>query len=136
MPCLRDMVNSLRCGERVSGPNAVVQIRGTKFEIRNKSEVPNDTCQPSDVCRLGFRASSLFRISNFVFRIYPLAGHTAPRSSFSARMEGFVHRGIIEGFYGPPYSHADRLWLIDKLGAWGLNRYVYAPKDDPLHRVL
>ncbi|MEO8601371.1 MAG: protein O-GlcNAcase [bacterium] len=47
----------------------------------------------------------------------------------------FEHRGVIEGYYGPPYSHADRLWLIDKLGAWGMNRYVYAPKDDPLHRA-
>ena len=50
-------------------------------------------------------------------------------------MSDFVHRGIIEGFYGPPYSHADRLWLIERLGAWGMNRYVYAPKDDPLHRA-
>ena len=50
-------------------------------------------------------------------------------------MSDFVHRGVIEGFYGPPYSHADRLWLIERLGAWGMNRYVYAPKDDPLHRA-
>jgi hyaluronoglucosaminidase len=50
-------------------------------------------------------------------------------------MAEFIHRGIIEGFYGPPYSHADRLWLIERLGAWGMNRYVYAPKDDPLHRA-
>jgi hyaluronoglucosaminidase len=53
----------------------------------------------------------------------------------SADMSAFAHRGIIEGFYGPPYSHVDRLWLIDRLGAWGLNCYVYAPKDDPLHRA-
>lgn len=50
-------------------------------------------------------------------------------------MAEFTHRGIIEGFYGPPYSHADRLWLIERLGAWSMNRYVYAPKDDPLHRA-
>jgi hyaluronoglucosaminidase len=50
-------------------------------------------------------------------------------------MSDFIHRGVIEGFYGPPYSHADRLWLIERLGAWGMNRYVYAPKDDPLHRA-
>lgn len=49
-------------------------------------------------------------------------------------MADFVHRGVIEGFYGPPYAHVDRLWLIERLGAWGMNRYVYAPKDDPLHR--
>lgn len=46
-----------------------------------------------------------------------------------------IHRGVIEGFYGPPYTHPDRLWLIEQLGAWGMNRYVYAPKDDPLHRA-
>ena len=46
----------------------------------------------------------------------------------------FVHRGVVEGFYGPPWSHADRLWMIERLGRWGMNRYVYAPKNDPLHR--
>ncbi len=46
----------------------------------------------------------------------------------------FVHRGVVEGFYGPPFRHADRLWLVERLGRWGMNRYVYAPKNDPLHR--
>src|SRR5215470_10690485 len=50
-------------------------------------------------------------------------------------MSAFIHRGVVEGFYGPPYAHVDRLWLIDRLGTWGMNRYVYAPKDDPLHRA-
>src|SRR5271169_6713066 len=64
------------------------------------------------------------------------ARHRRRRPPLSGRiMAGFVHRGVIEGFYGPPYAHADRLWLIERLGAWGMNRYVYAPKDDPLHRA-
>ena len=42
-------------------------------------------------------------------------------------MSGFEHRGVVEGFYGPPWSHADRLWMLERMGAWGLNRYVYAP---------
>ena len=49
--------------------------------------------------------------------------------------QSFAHRGVIEGYYGAPYSHADRLWLIERMAAWGMNRYVYAPKDDPLHRA-
>ena len=49
-------------------------------------------------------------------------------------MAEFVHRGVIEGFYGPPYSHEERLRLLDELGGCGMNRYVYAPKHDPLHR--
>jgi len=48
--------------------------------------------------------------------------------------EAFRHRGIVEGFYGPPWSHADRLWWIDRLGELGMNLYVPAPKDDPWHR--
>jgi hyaluronoglucosaminidase len=48
--------------------------------------------------------------------------------------EAFRHRGIVEGFYGPPFAHADRLWWIDRLGALGMNVYVIAPKDDPLQR--
>jgi hyaluronoglucosaminidase len=45
-------------------------------------------------------------------------------------------RGVIEGFYGPPWSHAERLDLIAFCGAHGLNMWVHAPKDDPYHRKL
>jgi hyaluronoglucosaminidase len=43
-------------------------------------------------------------------------------------------RGIIEGFYGPPWTHAERLDLIRFCGEHGLNTWVHAPKDDPFHR--
>jgi hyaluronoglucosaminidase len=45
-------------------------------------------------------------------------------------------RGVIEGFYGPPWKHDDRLDLIRFCGAHGLNTWVHAPKDDPYHRKL
>lgn len=44
------------------------------------------------------------------------------------------HRGLIEGFYGTPWSHQDRLDLMDYLGAHKMNTFEYAPKDDPYHR--
>jgi len=50
-------------------------------------------------------------------------------------MGGFRERGVVEGHYGTPWCHRDRLWLIERIGGWGMNRYVYAPKDDPLHRA-
>lgn len=43
-------------------------------------------------------------------------------------------RGVIEGFYGPPWSHAERLDLIRFCGRERLNTWVHAPKDDPYHR--
>ncbi|WP_286229964.1 beta-N-acetylglucosaminidase domain-containing protein [Neobacillus mesonae] len=43
-------------------------------------------------------------------------------------------RGIVEGFYGQPWSHQDRLDQIKFYGDYKLNTYIYAPKDDPYHR--
>ena len=43
-------------------------------------------------------------------------------------------RGVIEGFYGEPWSHAERLDMIRFCGRHGLNTWVHAPKDDPYHR--
>jgi hyaluronoglucosaminidase len=43
-------------------------------------------------------------------------------------------RGVIEGFYGKPWSHEERLEMIRFCGREGLNTWVHAPKDDPYHR--
>lgn len=42
-------------------------------------------------------------------------------------------RGVIEGFYGNPWSYQDRLRQFDFYGANKMNIYVYGPKDDPYH---
>src|SRR5688572_16595787 len=44
--------------------------------------------------------------------------------------------GVIEGFYGQPWSQAQRFELFDWMQGWGLNTYLYAPKDDLKHRAL
>ena len=43
------------------------------------------------------------------------------------------NRGVVEGFYGTPWSHEVRLSLIDFWGKNKLNTYLYGPKDDPYH---
>jgi protein O-GlcNAcase/histone acetyltransferase len=44
--------------------------------------------------------------------------------------------GVIEGFYGQPWSQAERFELFDWMTDWRLNTYLYAPKDDLKHRAL
>jgi protein O-GlcNAcase / histone acetyltransferase len=44
--------------------------------------------------------------------------------------------GVIEGFYGPPWTEVERFGVLDRLSAWGLNTYLYAPKDDLHHRAI
>lgn len=39
-------------------------------------------------------------------------------------------RGVIEGFYGTPWSHEARLDQLDYYGEHKMNIYVYSPKDD------
>ena len=43
-------------------------------------------------------------------------------------------RGVVEGFYGTPWTFDDRADIIDFCRQCNLNSYVYAPKDDPYHR--
>lgn len=43
-------------------------------------------------------------------------------------------RGIVEGFYGTPWTFEDRANLIEFSGKYKLNAYIYAPKDDAYHR--
>jgi protein O-GlcNAcase/histone acetyltransferase len=44
--------------------------------------------------------------------------------------------GVIEGFYGPPWTTAERLRLLEWMDRFGLRTYLYAPKDDPHHRAV
>jgi hypothetical protein len=43
--------------------------------------------------------------------------------------------GIVEGFYGKPYSPSQRASLLKLLSGLDRPGYVYAPKDDPWHRM-
>ncbi|NYI08374.1 beta-N-acetylglucosaminidase domain-containing protein [Allostreptomyces psammosilenae] len=44
-------------------------------------------------------------------------------------------RGLVEGFYGQPWSHQQRLAQLDFLGSTKQNAYLYAPADDPYRRA-
>ncbi len=46
----------------------------------------------------------------------------------------FERRGVVEGFYGPLWSWDDRAKMIEFMADLKMNLYIYAPKDDPLHR--
>ena len=44
-------------------------------------------------------------------------------------------RGIVEGFYGTPWTNEKRIMMMDFCRRYDLNAYIYAPKDDPWHRA-
>ena len=44
-----------------------------------------------------------------------------------------AYRGTVEGFYGEPWSHQDRIEQLRFYSKLKLNTYLYGPKDDPYH---
>ncbi|HKS96114.1 MAG TPA: beta-N-acetylglucosaminidase domain-containing protein [Terriglobia bacterium] len=92
--------------------------------------------------------NALDRLTNLV-RIWPssLSGNLLPHPKMlrvekggkTIRIEDFPSfpiRGIVEGFYGTPWSQEDRLDMLRFEGDHTMNVYYYAPKDDPYHRKL
>ena len=68
----------------------------------------------------------------------PQAVRTAQSGSkiIIADYPGFAERGVVEGFYGRPWSHQDRLAMLRFEGQHGMNVYYYGPMDDPYNRKL
>jgi protein O-GlcNAcase/histone acetyltransferase len=62
-------------------------------------------------------------------------GVPSPASPVHALPDDFL-AGVIEGFYGAPWTQAERFQLFDWMAGWGLNTYLYAPKDDLKHRAI
>ena len=43
-------------------------------------------------------------------------------------------RGLVEGYYGNPYSKENRMGLFEMFGNLKMNVYIYGPKDDAYHK--
>ena len=43
------------------------------------------------------------------------------------------YRGVVEGYYGTPWSYSARKSIFRFMGRNKMNTYLYAPKDDPYH---
>lgn len=56
------------------------------------------------------------------------SNQTIPKDSFGIR-------GVIEGFYGTPWTTEQRINMLSFMGQNHMNTYVYAPKDDPYQRT-
>ena len=61
-----------------------------------------------------------------------LQSHKLPIGSISDYPD-VAARGVVEGFYGTPWSFEHRLRQLDFYGENKLNTYIYGPKDDPYH---
>ena len=92
--------------------------------------------------------NGLLRIPDLLVTAPPnLATELIPRPQAIRRQENdtkitiadypsFPIRGVVEGFYGKPWTHTERMDVLRFEGQHGMNVYYYGPKDDPYHRRL
>lgn len=138
--------------EHAAGPTAVAptaELAGEGYVIKANypaAAAPNRLLITAASAR-GFH-NALLRVPDLL-KLAPsqLSGSLIPHPQ-AIRVEGnglaatmadfpsFAERGVVEGFYGTPWSHQDRLNVLRFEGAHGMNAYYYAPKDDPYHRRL
>jgi hypothetical protein len=52
------------------------------------------------------------------------------RFQLHERTGGFERCGVVEGFFGPPWSMTQRQALFDIGAARGMNTYLYAPRAE------
>ncbi|MGN6489989.1 MAG: beta-N-acetylglucosaminidase domain-containing protein [Devosia sp.] len=57
-------------------------------------------------------------------------GAESEREEGGARRAKPLLSGVIEGFYGRAWTHAQRLEMLDWIAGAGMNTFVYGPKDD------
>lgn len=50
------------------------------------------------------------------------------------KSEAIPLTGVVEGFYGTPWTTEQRIEMVHFIASKGMNAYIYAPKDDPYHR--
>ncbi len=128
-------------------PTAEVAQEGYVLELFSKQSSAPNHIRITAATAAGFhhallRVPDVLRIapSNLPAEWIPSAKSTkaekAGTAAVIADFPSFPERGIVEGFYGAPWSHQDRLDIIRFEGQHGMNTYYYAPKDDPYHRKL
>ncbi|MFE0508528.1 beta-N-acetylglucosaminidase domain-containing protein [Streptomyces sp. NPDC058964] len=99
--------------------------------------VGTDHGQPRAVLA-GVDADGAFHAAQTLAQLVrPVGSRTARASLPAVRIRDWpatADRGIVEGFYGTPWTRSERLEQLDFAARWKLDTYMYSPKDDPYLR--
>ena len=111
-------------GLKVISERSVSSVRDT-FEININQQEGQWICRVKHSSDAALRASlnSLLQWSKNA----PVEAHIKHTASFKVR-------GVIEGFYGKPWSDSQRLKGLDYFADFNMNHFMLAPKDDPWQR--
>lgn len=113
-------------------------IRGNKAINKYKKKIPLKpegyylSIQKNQITLAGTDERGLF------YAVQTLAQLMDNRTVYPTEITDYPdvpYRGVVEGFYGTPWSHAARIRQLEFYGRNKMNTYLYGPKDDPYHSV-
>lgn len=143
-PILSPLPQKVEWGGKAFRGDQIQYIRTTKGVVTDKGLakykrlVPKQAegyylkVTPGEIVAVGRDEAGLFYAEQTLRQI------TSPKEVMQCEIADWPSvecRGVIEGFYGNPWSHRDRLRQFEFYGQNKLNTYVYGPKDDPYHRT-
>lgn len=105
----------------------------TKTDAYLLASVPSDGTNPDQIVVLGRDTDSAYYGLTSLYQIFQQIDGASLRGMVMEDYADVISRGFIEGYYGDPWSTADRVELMRWGGYYKLNAYFYAPKDDPKH---
>ncbi|PZF86899.1 hypothetical protein C1I99_28395 [Micromonospora deserti] len=98
----------------------------------------NESASRVDVVLGGVDADGVYYAAQTLRQlVVPMANNPDKKAIAGVRIKDYPVmplRGTIEGFYGSPWTHDERVDQLSFYGDMKMNTYIYAPKDDAYHR--
>lgn len=121
-----------------SNVNIVIGERGDAAVAAYEANIPNKKegyylkVEPGKVIIAGNDESGTFYgVQTFL----QIASQPEVMSATVTDYPDVIDRGVVEGFYGNPWSTEARKRQFEFYGKNKMNVYIYGPKDDPYHRA-
>ncbi len=116
----------------VVGERGDKAVKSVAAKIPDKAEGYYLSVTPKEIVIAGNDAKGTFYGVQTLLQLIAGAGGELTEVEITD-WPGSSNRGVVEGFYGNPWSQRDRLRQFDFYGANKLDTYIYGPKDDPYH---
>ncbi|WP_284740684.1 beta-N-acetylglucosaminidase domain-containing protein [Amycolatopsis sp. RTGN1] len=137
-PAAKDLLTSLLRdhGVRTGGHGLLVRLGGTGKDTPSQAEGYALSVSRAGITIAGRDGAGQYYGVQTLRQLFVHSGHGWAVSGASVRdWPNMALRGSIEGFYGPPWTTADRLRQLAFLGEVKANTYIYSAKDDTYLRA-
>jgi hyaluronoglucosaminidase len=137
-PAVKDLLTSLvrDHGVRTGGHGLIVRLGAAVADTPSQAEGYALSVSRAGITIGGRDGAGQYYGVQTLRQLFVHSGHGWVVRGVAVRdWPNMVLRGSIEGFYGPPWTTADRLRQLAFLGEVKANTYVYSAKDDTYLRA-